>query len=225
MKNTNSTESGWRGSAEVWLDAAFESLLEGGIEAVRIQPMAEKLKLSRTSFYWFFKDREELLDALIERWRKKNTKNLTNQAKAYAETITEAIFNIFDCWIDSDLFDSKLEYAIRSWSLQSREVALNIHEADEIRLKALSEMFLRFDPDVLHADVRARTTYLTQIGYISMKYEESIATRMARIPTYVHIFTGKQPKQSELNRFFARHNFDPKQQKGKPLSRKKKKRG
>ena len=63
------TDSGWRGSQDVWLEAAYEALLESGIDAVKIQPLARKLNLSRTSFYWFFKDREELLEALLSRWR------------------------------------------------------------------------------------------------------------------------------------------------------------
>ena len=69
-------ETGWRGSAEVWLEAAYELLLESGVSTVKILPLAKKLGLSRTSFYWFFKDREELLGALIARWRDKNTGNL-----------------------------------------------------------------------------------------------------------------------------------------------------
>ena len=41
-------------------------LLESGVDSVRISPLAKKLGLSRTSFYWFFKDREELLAALVD---------------------------------------------------------------------------------------------------------------------------------------------------------------
>ena len=46
------------------LDAARQALLESGLDAVKIQPLATRLNLSRTSFYWFFKDRTALLDAL-----------------------------------------------------------------------------------------------------------------------------------------------------------------
>ncbi len=66
-------ETGWRGSQEGWLEAAYESLLESGVDSVKILPLAKKLNLSRTSFYWFFKDREELLAAPLSRWRDKNT--------------------------------------------------------------------------------------------------------------------------------------------------------
>jgi len=198
-------ETGWRGSPEVWLEAAYDALVESGVDAVRIQPMARKLNLSRTSFYWFYKGREELLAALIERWRVKNTGSIVRQTEAYAESIAEAVLNVFDCWLDRSLFDAELEYSIRSWAIQSPDVAAEIHSADAARIAALAGMFVRFGYDPLAADVRARTIYLVQIGYISMRTREDIATRALRIPAYVEIFTGQAPQGRELQRFFSRH--------------------
>ncbi|MGO4338738.1 TetR/AcrR family transcriptional regulator [Labrys sp. KB_33_2] len=200
-------ETGWRGSAEVWLEAAYELLLESGVSTLKILPLAKKLGLSRTSFYWFFKDREELLGALIERWRDKNTGNLVKQAQAYAESIAEAMLNVNDCWIDKTLFDAQFEFAVRSWALESPDILAEVQTADQIRLDALAQMFTRFGYTAITADVRARTTYLTQIGYISMQTQEDVALRMKRIPEYVEIFTGVRPEQRELDRFHARHGF------------------
>ena len=202
-------DSGWRGSHEGWLEAAYDALLESGVEAVKILPLAKRLNLSRTSFYWFFKDREELLGALIARWREKNTGNMVRQSEAYAETVAEAMLNVFDCWLDQDLFDAQFEFAVRSWALQSEDILEEVRQADQARLEALSRMFMRFGFTETAADVRARTTYLVQIGYISMQSREDIATRMKRIPEYIAIYTGEMPQPRELDRFFARHGYRP----------------
>ncbi|MBO9112693.1 MULTISPECIES: TetR/AcrR family transcriptional regulator [Rhizobium/Agrobacterium group] len=202
-------DSGWRGSPEGWLEAAYSSLIESGVDSVKILPLAKKLKLSRTSFYWFFKDREELLDALVQKWRDKNTGNLVKQTEAYAESLAEAMLNVFDCWLNRDLFDSQFEFAVRSWALQSSEILDEVRQADQARVEALSRMFMRFGLEPVPADVRARTTYLVQIGYISMQSQEDISVRMKRIPEYIAIYTGQVPEQRELDRFFARHNFKP----------------
>ena len=124
------SDSGWRGSHEGWLEAAYDALLESGVEAVKILPLAKRLNLSRTSFYWFFKDREELLAALVARWREKNTGNMVKRSEAYAETIAEAMLNVFDCWLNKDLFDSQFEFAVRSWALQSPDIAAEVETAD-----------------------------------------------------------------------------------------------
>jgi AcrR family transcriptional regulator len=201
------SDSGWRGSHEGWLEAAYDSLLESGVDSVKILPLAKRLNLSRTSFYWFFKDREELLSALISRWREKNTGNLVKQSEAYAESLAEAMLNVFDCWVNKDLFDSQFEFAVRSWALQSQEIQAEVQQADAARMEAIGRMFMRFGYDEGPADVRARTTYLVQIGYISMQSTEDLALRMKRIPEYIAIYTGNVPQQRELDRFFARHGY------------------
>jgi len=182
-------------------------LLEAGVDAVRILPLAKKLKLSRTSFYWFFRDREALLESLLTLWRDKNTGNFVRQANAYAETIVEAVLNVSDCWFDAELFDSRLEFAVRSWALQSEAVQAEVKKADEQRLAALADLFRRFGHDDMSADVRSRTIYLLQIGYISMQTSEPLALRISRMAKYIEVFTDVVPKQRELSRFFARHGF------------------
>ena len=61
----------------------------------------------------------------------------------------------------------------------------------------------------IDAETRARTVYLTQIGYISMRVQEPLAVRMSRIPSYVQIFTGIAPAAREMARFHAQHDFVP----------------
>lgn len=199
--------SGRRGSPDLWLEAAQAALLRGGVDAVKVQPLAEQLGLSRTSFYWFFTDREELLTALLARWQDRNTGNLVRQCEAYAETVAEAMLNVIDCWLDPALFDARFEFAVRSWSMQSAGVLEQVRAADDRRLAALTAMLVRFGAEPGLADVRARTTYLTQIGYISMQTHEDLASRMARIPAYVEIFSGTAATPRELARFHARHGF------------------
>jgi AcrR family transcriptional regulator len=207
MARTNGNETGWRGSADLWLGAAYDELIESGVDAVRIMPLAKRLNLSRTSFYWFFRDREALLEALLDLWRQKNTGCIVKQAAAYAESVAEALLNVMDCWFDRDLFDSKFEFAVRSWALQSPEVSVEILRADGIRLEALTEMFARFGFDPVAADVRARSVYLVQMGYISMTKDEKLPERMGRIPYYMQILAGQAPTRRELERFFARHGY------------------
>ena len=200
--------SGWRGSREVWLAAAKQAFLETGLDAVKIQPLATRLNISRTSFYWFFKDRNALLDALLEEWDAKNTGAFVDATGAYAETIAEAVLNLIVVFHDEDLFEPQLDFAVRGWAHQSDDVMARVNAADERRLDAIREMFERFGFPPEDADVRARTVYLVQIGYISMQVREEMTERLARIPDYVVTFTGRRATASEMARFSARHSPD-----------------
>lgn len=203
MKSDVAVETGWRGSREGWLEAGYQALIESGVDAVKIQPLARGLNLSRTSFYWFFEDREALLAALIEGWEQRTTLPLLAATQEYAETQAEAMLNVLACFL-ADAFDSRLEFAVRSWALQDPAIAARIETADAARLSALRDMLMRWNHPQSDADVRARTIYLTQIGYISMRAREMMQTRITRIPTYVEIYTGQRPEPREMARFAAR---------------------
>jgi AcrR family transcriptional regulator len=203
--NTERSDRGWRGTPDLWLDAAYALLVEGGVEAVKVMPLAQRLGLSRTSFYWHFPDREALLAGLVERWKTKNTDNLVARCEAQAATIAEALLNLFDCWYDDALFDSRLEFAMRTWSLTDLAVATAMIEADTSRVAAITGLFRRFDYSEAEAETRARTLYLTQVGYIAQRSDESLKVRMARNPAYVLTFCGVAPTEAEVAAFNARH--------------------
>ena len=204
MTEQERQDSGWRGSRDGWLEAAYATLIREGVDAVKILPLAEALRLSRTSFYWFFKDRAELLAALADMWEARTTTPLVRATTEFAETETEAMLNVIACFLRADTFDARLEFAMRGWGLKDADILARITEADARRLTALTRMLERWGHDPLDADVRARTIYLVQIGYIAMQSDETLDTRLTRIPNYVEIYTGRPPEPREIARFRAR---------------------
>ena len=198
-----------RGSRELWLDAAYQALIDSGVDSVRIQVLSDRLNLSRTSFYWFFQTREELLEALLDTWEQTNTRGFIAATEAYAESPAEAALNMLACFIVGKQFDAGFEFAVRSWALQSDDTMRRVTRADETRMEALRLMLRRFGYDDIDADVRARTIYLVQIGYISMQTRETVATRLARVAAYVRIYTGTEATPSEMARFLAPFGYRP----------------
>jgi AcrR family transcriptional regulator len=194
-----------RQSEADWLQAAYELLTEAGVDAVKIMPLAKRLGVSRTSFYWHFKDRDALLEAMVNRWEQKNTGNLIARTEAYAESIAEAVFNLFDCWIDDDLFDAPLDLAIRNWARNDADLGQRVDQADTRRKRAMAAMFVRFGFDQTQAEVRALPMLYTQVGYISMQIEEDREGRITRMPDYIEVYTGQRPTSREWQRFRARH--------------------
>ncbi len=183
---------------EEWLKHALAALIKDGVEGVKIQPMGAALGVSRSSFYWYFKSRQDLLDALLEHWQATNTSALVSMAKTPARTITEAVGNVFRCVINPELFDTRLDFAVRDWARRSPSVRSVLQQSDARRLAALQEMFERFDYPELEAVARARILYYMQIGYDDAQLGESMETRYTLMPAYLVGFTGQQPKAHEV---------------------------
>lgn len=201
-------QAGWRGSADIWIEGAYAVLIDSGVDQVKVLSLAERLGLSRTSFYGHFDSRETLLEALVARWQGKNTKNLIAKTESYAESIGEALFNLFDCWLDPDIFDDRFDLAIRNWALGDPALRAVLEQTDSDRIDAIAAMFSRhgFAPD--QARIRAYAVYYTQIGYISMMIAEPVDLRIQRMPIYIETFCGTAPTPSDVARFSARHGFE-----------------
>lgn len=202
--NSAASSSRPRGSKELWLNAAYELLITGGIDAVKVMPLAKRLGLTRTGFYWYFEDIAELHGAMIQRWEGKNTGQLIAHCKADASNICEALFNLMDCWLDPELFDAQLDLAIRNWARVDPVLQARLREADRRRIDAVTEMFCRFGYSDQQAQVRGMTVIYTQIGYISMEISEKHEERLRRVQHYVELFAGVRPQEVDVENFVGR---------------------
>lgn len=186
---------------EDWMKLALETLISEGVEAVRVLALGQKLNVSRSSFYWYFKSRQDLLDQLLDYWRNNNTRFILEQAGRPAASITEAVLNVFECWLDERLFNPRLDFAVRAWSRHSAKVHRIVNEEDDARVDAIRAMFLRHGYADTEAFVRARVLYFTQIGYYSLEIVEPVSNRLSLTPAYLLTHTGKQPRQGEVEAF------------------------
>ncbi len=53
-----------------WIEAGLRALAAGGPDAVRIEPLAQVLGVTRGGFYWHFADRRALLDEMLDTWER-----------------------------------------------------------------------------------------------------------------------------------------------------------
>jgi len=202
------TQSNADTSAELWLNAAYDLLISSGIDAVKVMTLAKHTDLTRTGFYWHFKDLNAVHECLIDRWEETNTGNLIARSNAPAQTIAEAMLNVFDCWYDATLFDAPLDLAIRNWARTDTKVKARLDAADSIRINSLAKMFIRFGYEPADAEVRSLTVIYTQIGYISMHVTETPQTRLSRAANYVALFTGVHPTDRDITVFQQRNRLE-----------------
>jgi AcrR family transcriptional regulator len=186
-----------------WLDLALSALAVEGVAHVTVLALSERLGVSRSSFYWYFKNRDELLDALLDRWDGLNTRSIVNQADEPAATVNEAVCNVFRCWVNPAIFSPRLDFAVREWARRSSGVRRALDRSDRVRTEALKALFVRFGYEDEDALVRARVLYYMQIGYYALDLKEPLETRLGLTPHYLKTFTGLGPSEAEVEVFRA----------------------
>ncbi|MGB7241748.1 MAG: TetR/AcrR family transcriptional regulator [Sulfitobacter sp.] len=186
-----------------WLNIARDVLVTDGVAEVKVLTLSGRLKVSRSSFYWYFENHAALLDALLVEWSARNTATITDHCAMPAANITQALCNFFRCFVDLRRFDAGLDFAVREWSRRDARVLARVDDADRDRIAAVTAMFERFGYDGPDADARARIVYFMQLGYHALEVREPVDARMARLTPYIRGFSGQEPDPQAVATFVA----------------------
>ena len=186
-----------------WLSASLSMLVDEGVEAVQITRLARKLKVTRGSFYWHFKDRDDLLDSVLAEWRAANS-GVIASSLAEATSLTAGVLSLFSVWVEDEQFSTRLDQAIHDWARRSDRVMQIVRIEEEERIHAIAAFFGRHGFDEVDAFVRARVLYFTQAGYYALNIEESMTARLELLEAYYRTFTGRDIDAAEAAAFKTR---------------------
>jgi AcrR family transcriptional regulator len=80
---------------QAWVNAALEAIAEGGIAAVSVMPLAERLGATKGSFYWHFPSREALVKAALADWEHTHTAAVIAEIETASEDPAEQLRLLF----------------------------------------------------------------------------------------------------------------------------------
>ena len=127
--------------AGAWIAAAFDALAEGGIDAVRVEPLAKSLAITKGSFYWHFADRRTLLDAMLAAWADGRIAAIRQQTADRREPAA-VLRTLADLYTrHANLRGLAIELAIRSLARTDEPAAKAVREVDRERLAHVGKLF------------------------------------------------------------------------------------
>jgi AcrR family transcriptional regulator len=144
-----------------WLKAARLGLLTGGVEAVRVEKLARNLRVTKGSFYWHFKDREELLDLLLREWEEELLKDIIPRLNGRRGR--EALRMLLRLMVarvplgEEGILPS--DAAMFTWASVSPVVAQRVNRAERKRIHLLKTIIGR----ALHVEL----IYLVWVGFVA----------------------------------------------------------
>jgi AcrR family transcriptional regulator len=176
---------------QVWLDAAREALIEEGTAGVEVNKLAKRLGSSRGGFYWFFQNRQQLLDELLGYWAETGTALFEKVLRTPGHNGMEEYVALINLWIDESDYDPKWDGAVRDWARTSEAVREVVAGVDQRRIAILEQIFQDMGYRGREAHIRARITYYHQVGYYALGVRESRKERLELLPFYQRVLTGR----------------------------------
>jgi AcrR family transcriptional regulator len=173
-----------------WIRAAKTILIKHGIAEVKIEKIAAKLKVTIGSFYWHFKGRQELHNAIIADWLATNTKPLEEAVAHAGPDPRHQYLAFFGVWVLERNFDPAYDSAVRNWARTSQAIATIMTKVETERIEILRGIMQRFGFATEEAVMRARVTYYHQVGYYALNIHEPTSARIALAPEYAKILVG-----------------------------------
>lgn len=128
---------------EHWIAAATEVLADQGIDSVRVDLLARTLEVTRGSFYWHFRDREDLLRRVLQGWRQHATEQLTQRLERASTDPHEQLRDVISLPFRgrSAVRAGRIELAIRAWARRDDMARHVVDEADAARISYIAQIF------------------------------------------------------------------------------------
>lgn len=165
-----------------WIEAATDLLVDQGIDSVRVDLLARALKVTRGSFYWHFKDRGDLLQAVLQAWRTRATEQLTKRLQSAHQDPRAQLQDLISLPFRgrSAVRAARIELAIRDWARRDPLARAFVDEADATRMGYGAQVFTAFGFSLAEARSRAFLLYSYEVAESLLSAQGSPAQREER---------------------------------------------
>jgi AcrR family transcriptional regulator len=139
---------------EEWLEKALNVLSQAGGAKLRIDNLVKEIGVTKGSFYWHFKNRDDFVCSLIDYWHKHYTLTVSDYLDAFDGSAEEKMRKLMEMVFVDQL--TRHDLAIRSWAIEEPKLRVLVKRTDDHRLNYLRMLFrgMGFDKD--GADLRSR---------------------------------------------------------------------
>lgn len=77
-------------SRDDWIAAASDWVAANGVATLAVEPLARALGVTKGGFYWCFANRDELLQAVLERWEAQGMQNIIHLIEQQPDAAAQA---------------------------------------------------------------------------------------------------------------------------------------
>ena len=148
-------------SARDWRDQGLKALARNGFTALKAEPLAKAMGVSRGSFYWHFADVGAFHAAILKRWHEVAAEQIIAEVEAVSpddQALRFLLRRVFGERL-------KLENAVRSWASHDAAARSALQAIDRRRLDYVERLLRQAGLPGELASSRAQIVYWTFLGF------------------------------------------------------------
>jgi AcrR family transcriptional regulator len=148
-------------SAKDWLDQGLKALAQNGFTALKAEPLAKAMGVSRGSFYWHFADIGAFHAAILKHWREVAAEQIIANVEAAAKDQDPLALLL------RRVFGEKLtlESAVRTWATVDTAARTAVQAIDQRRLGYVEGLLKQSGLPAETARARAQILYWAFLGF------------------------------------------------------------
>lgn len=156
---------------ENWIENAIEVLAREGLGGLRVEVLAKRCGVTKGSFYWHFKDRHDLLSAMLEHWREGRIRDIEKVTTVKPGMEREQLHYAIEVYGASrNRKGMAIELAVRDWARHDPQAAAIVEAVDLYRLECTRKLFVAAGMSDAEAKSRSLLLYACVFGLSLMHY-------------------------------------------------------
>lgn len=141
-----------------WIEEGLRALADGGPDAVRIEPLARALGVTKGGFYGYFADRRALLGEMLDTWERTSVDDVIAHVERGGGD-ARARLRRLSMLAGSSGEVLRVDLAVRDWARRDRAVARRLRRVDNRRMDYMRSLFGAFCPDEDEVEARCLVFY------------------------------------------------------------------
>jgi AcrR family transcriptional regulator len=170
---------------DTWIKAAIAILADHGAEGLRVEVLAKRLGVTKGSFYWHFKDRRDLLDAVLTLWKDGRIRDIRKQTQAQPGGEVAALLHTIEVYSSArNRRGISIEAAVRDWARRDAQASAVVDEVDAERLACACRLFLACGVEQKEAQARSVMLYAYVFG-VSLMHCDAFTSDLAALKALI----------------------------------------
>lgn len=185
MKQEKTTKVRTQLDRSDWIEAAINVLADEGTDGLRVEVLAKNFGVTKGSFYWHFKDRQALLDAVLEQWKLGRIRDIEKTTAVTPGNERDQLHYAIEVYGASrNRKGMSIELAVRDWARHDAQAAAIVEAVDLYRLECTRKLFVAAGMSDAEAKSRSLLLYACVFGLSLMHYthfDDNLADLKQRI--------------------------------------------